>query len=212
MNNAQKTHFAQTQNEFAEKKIADAIQILGKELPCSVVSVSGSIVTVKFEVQSGFTLPQVTVPLLGAEYIRYPIQSGCPGVVFSADARLGGVSGLGSGVATLGVPANLAALVFMPIGNVNWSATDDADAIVAYGPNGFILRDTGKNCSIVGDTENTTVTAKTQLKLVVGSASITITNGAIDFEGTITINGESYLGHMHSAVQTGSDNSGPVSP
>ena len=79
-NNAQKTPFARTQNIFAEKKIADALQLTGKALPCSVVSASGAIITVQFEIQSEFTLPQVTIPLFGPEYIRYPIKAGDSGV------------------------------------------------------------------------------------------------------------------------------------
>ena len=48
--NAIKTPFAENLPRTIRNRIADAMQIVGKALPASVVSVSGSIVTVKFEV------------------------------------------------------------------------------------------------------------------------------------------------------------------
>jgi hypothetical protein len=211
--NAQKTPIAKSLEQFAERKVADAIQKLGKALPAQVEEVNGSIVTVSFQVQADpFTLPQIKMPIAGPEWARAPTQKGDKGVVFPADVAIGGITGLGVGLASLVRPANLSALTFFPIGNANWSATDDPNAWVLYGPNGVILRDSGGNCKFVLDQNNITVTGKQQLKLVVGSASITVTNGAIDIEGTLTINGQPYLNHTHSAVQTGSDNSGPVVP
>lgn len=157
--NAQKTPLTKTLNEFAYKKVLDQIQILGKSLPCSVVSKQGSIITVKFEVQSGFTLPLVTIPMFGPEYVRYPIQPGDQGMVIAADARLGGVSGLGGGVADLSTPANLTALVFLPISNVAWSAVDE-DSVTIYGPNGVVLRDTGSNSVVTLTPAGVIITAR----------------------------------------------------
>ena len=137
-------------NTFAEKKIADAIARLGKSLPCSVVKVvSSGIVTVKFEVNAApFTLPQVTVPILYPEYIRFPIQVGDKGACVAFDARLGGLSGLGSGVPNLSPPGNLAALAFDFLGSSAWSNTDDPQSVVIYGPNGVIIRTTAKNVAL----------------------------------------------------------------
>jgi len=147
--NAQKTWFGRDMNRFAEGKVLDAIQLTGKSLPASVVAVFGSIVEVKFEVDAApFTLPHVIVPLAGPEWIRYPTQIGDKGRVSSSDARLGAMSGLGSGTPKLTLPANLSALVFEPFGNKNWSTTDDAQAVVIYGPNGAILRTVDKNSTV----------------------------------------------------------------
>jgi hypothetical protein len=162
--NFQKTPLVSSLNQFATAKAQDAIQQLGKALPCSVVSVQGAIITVKFEVQSGFTLPQVTVPLFGPEYIRYPIQSGDKGVVFAADAYLGGMSGLGGGVADLTPRNNLTTLVFFPIGNKNWQAVDP-QSVVIYGPNGVVIE------------------TKDQ------SISLTLTPSGIVIQGNVTIQG-----------------------
>lgn len=153
-NNAQKTWIARSLNQFAEKKALDAIELLGKALPCSVTAVAGSIVTVKFELTNiSYTLPNVTCPMFGPEYIRYPTQVGDKGAVFPADAYLGGMSGLGGGVADLSLVGNLSALVFFPIANKNWSASDNANALVLYGPDGVILRDTNKQTLVSVDTQ-----------------------------------------------------------
>lgn len=210
--NAQKTPVVKTLNEFAAKKAIDAIAILGKALPASVVSVSGSIVTVKFELDVTFTLPQVTVPIATSVYRREPTQVGDLGVVRPADVRLGGISGLGGGTANLTTPSNLGALVWEPVANANWPATDDPNAYVIYGPNGAIIRDSGKNCQILLDQTKIEITGKNTVKVAVGANSITISSSGIDIEGTLTINGTAYLAHLHSGVTTGAGNTGGVVP
>src|ERR1700743_2257306 len=99
--NAQKTPIAQNLSRFSQASSQNETQALPKALPCSVVSVSGAIVTVKFEVTSVYTLSNVTMPLFGPEYVRYPIQVGDKGFAVPADAYLGGMSGLGGGTADL---------------------------------------------------------------------------------------------------------------
>lgn len=210
--NAQKTPFLRTINEFAERKAADAIQLLGKALPASVVSVSNSIVTVKFELNTTFTLPQVTVPIATSQYRREPTQVGDLGIVRPADVRIGGITGLGSGVADFTLPANLAALVWEPVANSKWTATDDPNAYVIYGPNGVILRDTGSNCTFLLNQTLVTITGKDTATLQVGSNSITISSSGVDIQGTLTINGQAYLAHAHTGVTTGTGTSGGVAP
>jgi uncharacterized Zn-binding protein involved in type VI secretion len=181
--NAQKTPLLRTLNEFATRRVASAIQLLGKSLPASVVSVNGSIVTVKFEIETTFTLPRVTLPIATSQWRREPTQVGDMGVVRPSDAPLGAVSGLGAATASLVTLGNLEALVWEPVASSKWTATPDANAYVIWGPNGFICRDTGGNCSIIGDTTEITAVAKTKLTLRVGSSSIVI-------DGTgVTING-----------------------
>lgn len=97
--------------------------------------------TVKFELANiPFTLPNVTVPTGFPEYLRIPFQPGDFGVVMPADAYLGGISGLGGGTADLSIRGNLSSLVFVPVGNKNWTAVDNSDQIVLYGPDGGVLR------------------------------------------------------------------------
>jgi hypothetical protein len=219
--NVQKTPFVSTLNRFAEGKTSDAGQIDGKALPASVVAVNGSIVTVKFEIQDPtFTLPSVTVPVFGPEYVRYPIQAatasapGTFGMVVSADAYLGGMSGLGGGVAGLVQQGNLATLVFLPIGNKNWVAAPNANAVVIYGVNGngVVLLDkiTGSMASITLTSAGLAIVGNTSIQ-----GNLTVT-GAITATGNITAGFGSadqvdLLQHKHSGAG-GTGTSGPPVP
>jgi hypothetical protein len=186
MNN-QKTPLSRSINAAAQRRALTAINTLGRALPCSVVAVSGSIVTVNFELQGNLTLPQVTMPMFGPEYIRYPVQIGDKGVALSADVYIGGMSGLGGGTATETLPANLSALIFFPIANSGWSAPDNPNAVIIYGPDGVIIRDRGKQSHVKMDgSGNVRVSAKTSYAWDVngygqkvtfnGGASFTVTN------------------------------------
>ena len=192
--NSQKKFFARSLNDFAQGKALDAIQILGKALPASVVAVAGSIVTVKFEVVSGFTLPQVTCPMFGPEWIRYPTQVGDLGIVIPADAYIGGVSGLGGGIADLTLPANLSALVWLPIANANWSSTEDPNALVMYGPNGGILRTRDKHKTITVNADGITI-------VVDDGSPITVST-----TGTATVNAKDVV--VHASHSSSSDVNG----
>ncbi len=141
-------------NRLAEQKVLDTLQITGKALPCHVIAVSGSIVTIRFDINSKFTLPDVTCPMFGPEYLRYPTQVGDKGVALSADYYIGGISGLGGGVADLTIRGNLSALIWFPIANKDWSATDNANAVVLYGPDGAIIRTLDKSNILTVDKDN----------------------------------------------------------
>ncbi|WP_080437029.1 hypothetical protein [Burkholderia ubonensis] len=157
-----------------QNKILDAIQLQGKALPAHVVSKSGAMITVAFDVHSTYTLPQVTIPLFGPEYIRYPLQSGDRGFVLPMDARTGYSSGQGGGIPDLSQPANLAALVFLPIGNTQWSSVDP-NAVVVRGPNGVVLEDETNACTFVLTPTSVTCIAPNQIKLQSGATTMTIT-------------------------------------
>jgi len=191
MNLAQKTPFQRAMNQFAERKVLDGIQLTGKSLPCSIVKVTGWIVEVKFEVNAApFTLPNVVVPVASSAYDYLPLQVGDPGTVWAADARLGGLSELGSGTAKLDLAANLSTLVFEPFGKKSYTAPTDPDMRVVQGPNGVLIQTMDGTLSIKID-KNT---------------------GKIELTGELWINGKKYLDHDHSGVQTGSGNTGPVVP
>jgi hypothetical protein len=178
--------------------VFDVIQVLGKALPCSVTAVSGSIVTVKFLVTSGYTLPTVTVPMIGSEYSRPPIQIGCKGLVRPADARLGGITGLGGGIADLSLPANLSALVFEPISSKDWSTTDDPNAYVIYGPDGAVIRTTAGTCKIVVNASGVTVTLPVGMPMTVNGNLVV--SGALQLSGTIeAVGGGTYAGDLQTA-------------
>lgn len=203
MNSWAKTPIAESMNRFTEGKVGDVLELAGKALPCSVVSVSGPIVTVKFEINSGFTIPNVSVPIFGSEYIRLPIQPKCKGVVFAIDVYLGGVSGQGGGVADLSRKGNLSTLVFFPIGNTSFSPTDNPNALVMYGPEGVVVRTLdGSSTVVVG-----------QSGVVVRSSKVVVQNSSVIVEdGDVMADGISLKTHVHTGVEAGSGVSGPPVP
>lgn len=224
MTDYQKTPTAQYLSQFAQKVVERFIAQLGKSLPCEVVSVTGSIVTVKFNVTSQYNLPQVTIPMFGPEYIRYPTQVGDLGVVFPVDAGIGPTSGLGTGTPILSQKqGNLSNLVFFPISSKNWSATDDPNAVVIYGPDGVVIRTALKDSVLTVTTGSMTLKAPS----IILQGAVTFTDGAVIVDGgtlnlgtanvlttgTVTV-GDATLGgkvfstHEHHVASTPS-NSGP---
>jgi len=178
----QKVPLARTLNQFAERKVRGAMTLLGQSLPATIVSVQSSgIVTVKFDLTNvPYTLPNITVPMIGSEYVRLPIQAGCKGWVMTADAYLGGMSGLGGGTADLTPRGNLSALIWSPIGNKNWTASDDPNSLVLYGPNGVIIRDFNK---------------KTTMTLTINGVVFALQAGdAVNVEGNLIVSGNLMLG------------------
>lgn len=219
--NAQKVALGRAQNEFARKKALDAIAATGKGLPCSIVSIEGWVATVKFEVEGPYTLPNLTVPVASSLYDYLPLREGDPGVVRPADARLGGLSGLGGGTAkwpaTVG---NLSALVFDPFGNKEWEGPEDPEMRVVQGPAGVIVRDldgettvTVTPDSIVAERGAGKATiADDRVELELGGAKIRLEDGKVYIEGELFINDEKYLEHEHTGVTTGGGQTGGVAP
>ncbi len=205
MSQAQKKPFSRTLPLFTQQKAIDEIAKRGQALPGHVISVSGPIVTVSFDV-AGITLPQSIMPVFGPEYIRYPIQVGDKGVAFPASVYLGGVSGLGGGIADTTLRGNLSTLVWFPIGSTNWptSPAIDSNAVTIYGPNGVVLRGPTTNTKMVLTPTTVNMTASTSISLSAGGHTI-----VIDSSG-VTIDGKVFLTHHHSGVTTGGGNTGNV--
>lgn len=198
-------------NRIAIDRARQEIGHTGRALPCRVTAVSGSIVTVQFEVDaSPWTLPPITIPKAESPWIRMPTQIGDKGFTIPADAYLGGISGLGTGTATFKQPHNLTALVFVPVSN-SGSAPDDQNAAQVCGPNGAIIRTTEGTASSVVVNQN-------GVMLTYGPTSIALTDSGmvmmfndktvtLDANG-FTINGIKFETHGHDDVQSGSDISG----
>ncbi len=179
----QKLNFGSSMNRFAERKVEDALQKAGKVLPASVVKQDGNMITVAFELRDiPYVLPQVTVPLFGPQYIRYPMQPGDKGIVIPADTYLGGVSGQGGGIADLTPPANLSALVFLPVSNTEWERVD-GQVVTIYGPEGVTIRDAGSNTTFLLTPDSVTIVTPGQFKVTVGSTVFTLTNGMWSLTG-----------------------------
>lgn len=228
--NFDKLWLQKTTNQVGISRAKQVIEQTGKALPCRVVSVSGSIVTVAFEVNaSPLTLPNITIPKAESPWIRMPTQVGDKGMTIPADVYLGGVSGLGSGTASLAPVGNLSALVFVPLSNKS-SPPVDQNAAQVQGPNGAIIQTTtGTTSKIVTDQNGTTVTYgsntitinSSEIVLTAGGSSITINASGIAFHGAVTGDstatftgdvtgaGISLQTHVHSGVTSGGSNSGP---
>ena len=235
MSLAQKIPYAPSINNFVERKVEDFQNTLGQILPCSVVAVNGSIVTVNFEVLNGnLTLPQVSCPIAESQYTRLPIQVGDKGVCIAANTRLGGISGLGQGLAPLSEPSNLGGLIFMPISNKNWFSVN-GQYLVLYGPQGVEITTINQDCKLTLTSSgitidlnggnlyvnngNTTMTGNLTVQgKITGQGGFAISGGTggtmnvtgnIVSTGTITNNGKNIDStHTHSGVQTGSGNTG----
>lgn len=198
MNDGLKTPFADSLSAAAAQRATDAIAALGRALPCEVVSRTGQIVTVKFNVQGPYTLPPVDMPIATSPSDWIPIGEGTLGVTMPADVYLGGVSGLGGGVATFAPVGNLTALVFVPVSNAGWSAPPDADQRVVQSPNGVLLRDVAGTASVNIQPGMVTLSAGGH-EVVVSSAGV-------------VIDGKVFSIHEHLGVTTGTGTSGPVAP
>lgn len=213
MSQAQKTPLAVGLNNFTQKKIEDFQQTLGQILPCHVIAVDGAIVTIAFDVLAGnLTIPQVTCPIAESEYIRLPVQVGDKGICMSADTRLGGVTGLGQGLAPLSTAGNLGGLFFVPLGNKNWFSVN-GQYLVMYGPDGVEITTANQDCTLVLNSSGITIS--------LNNGNLTINNGNTTMNGNLTVNGNiSSTGnvtnngknvgstHIHSGVQTGTSNTG----
>jgi hypothetical protein len=160
-------------NKLAVNRARNEIQSTGRALPCSVVSVSGSLVTVKFELNSKpWTLPQITIPKAESQWIRTPIQKGDMGITIPADVLIGNVSGLGGGVPTMARPGNLSALVFLPVASKSFSSVNTNQAYIA-GPEGALIETQDSTSSILVNESGITLTFGGKI-VTLNSAGFTI--------------------------------------
>lgn len=191
MSAGQKRPFARVINEFVDNSIDTENDRQGLILPCRVVQVSGAIVTINFELtpDANITFPPVTCPIAESTYVRLPVQVGDYGIAISASTRLGGISGLGTGKAPLSGPSNLGGMVFVPIGNKNWSAVDP-NAVNINAPNGAVIRDTGNNATITLTPSAVTI-VRGSSQITINDSGITINNPntGVTINGNLTVNG-----------------------
>jgi hypothetical protein len=191
--NFQKLWVQKNLNAHAASQAAQAIQATGRALPCQVTAVDGSIVTVTFEVTGPWTLPDLTLPKAESQWLRAPTQVGDFGMTMPADTFLGGISGLGTGVADLTVDyGNMTTLVFVPVAATSFPAAPDPDKAWVNGPGGARLGDTQNGVYIDCDVESGTVT--------IAAGGQTWTFDATGFTMSTGIVAET---HVHGGVATG---------
>jgi hypothetical protein len=218
--NHQKTPLYTSLTRHGRREINTALELTGKALPASIVTMMGSIATIKFELTNiPFTLPNVTVPIAGSEYIRLPLQAGCKGVVFPADARLGAVSGLGGTSTDLSTTGNLSALVFFPLGNKGFAAPEDANQLELYGVDGALIKSTKNKEWFAQFTANgVTIANKAGSASIAWNGAAWEIKGAVVFDGLVTmqsnlqlagnmlaVNGGTYAGDIHTSGRVTGD-------
>lgn len=222
--NFSKLWLQKSQNELAINRAAQEIKRQGRALPCRVTNVSGSIVTVEFQMDtSPWTLPPVTIPKAESPWIRMPTQVGDLGYTAPADVYIGGISGLGGGIARFLRRGNLSNLIFTPVSNAE-SGPIDPNAAQLQGPNGAIIRTTtGPTSSIVTNSSGTTITFESTT-LVINASGITLTVdgqtftwGGTQAVSTLPIKAPDVIlpngavnGHNHGNVQNGGGVTDPM--
>ena len=176
-NNSTKLPLQKSLNELAIGRAQQAIQSTGRALPCSVVSVNGSLVTVKFEVDSTpWTLPQITIPKAESQWVRMPTQVGDMGLTIPGDVSLAGVTGMGGGIANMARRGNLSTLVFLPLSNKS-SPPIDQNAAQIEGPNGAIIRTTSGNASLTVNDDGITMSF--------GGKTVTLNGSGLTIDGVL---------------------------
>ena len=154
----------------------------GKVLPASVVSRAGNMVTVSFLLRDiPFMLPQVTVPLFGPQYIRYPMQPGIgdrpPGGYVSGRYQRTGRRYCRPHAAGQSQRAGV-----LPISHTEWESVD-GQVLTLYGPEGVTIRDAGSKTTFLLTPESITIATPEQFKVTVGSTVLTLTNGSWSLTG-----------------------------
>lgn len=214
-----KTPYGDGLNRFASGKFQDLSQLMGKALPASVVSVdeTNTIVTVKIEIQSTQQFPQITCPVGTSQYARLPIQQGDLGGLVAFDYYMGGMSGLGGGVATLAQLPNMSTLVWFPVGNKDFTPLreEEQDKPLISGPQGVYLKSIGNGIEFNLDKDaglQITWNGAPLMTFAQNGVSIQYMGHGIVINNAGTfIDGKQFLPHEHTGVQPGSGNSGPVS-
>jgi hypothetical protein len=175
MGDAQKTPLTGTLPALATQQALNEIQKIGLRLPGHVVAVEGATVTVAFDIE-GVPLPQVTMAVQMSKYMRAPLQVGDLGFATTADAYLGGVTGLGGGTADLTQRGNLSMLVWVPVSNKGWVIPDPTASVMESANGQFIV-----SCGNGGITMSYAGTTLLQ----------------INTSGQVVINSRVFLNHDH---------------
>jgi phage baseplate assembly protein gpV len=213
-NFSQKIPLAVSLANFTEQVVQEGLSGLGQVYPCTVKSVGidgdgNTVVTVNFEINpvsstgTKITFPEVTMPIAESKYIRLPVQVGDQGIAISASVRIGGITGLGTGLAPLAPASNLGALVFLPVSNTAWT-TLDPNAVVISASNGAIIRTDDGKAIITVASDKITIAYQT-VNLVINGSNVTI-NGNLQVNGTINSTGDISAGsvsmktHKHNVV------------
>jgi len=202
-----RTPFDASLQQVTRAEASSAAWRQGKALPCTVVSIQNALVTVSFDIQSGYTIPHIQMPVAQWFYARMPVQVGDRGVTMPADVFLGGASGLGPGTADFGRQGNLANLVFVPVSNAGWAGGDgNAVRLTGVGTSGVVLSSGDGNAVLTVNSSGMTLALGGAIVAAFSTAGLNVTDGDVKAD-TISLKA-----HLTSDVTTGSGQSGPPVP
>jgi len=207
--NFDKTWLQDSINRAAVVRAYEAIEVMGRALPCKVTAVAGSIVTVAFEVQAPpFQLPQVTIPKAESQWIRVPTQVGDFGIAVPAQTFLGAVDGLGTGVASLALQGNLSTLYFLPIGSSNFSPAPDANKALVQGPAGVVIQTSDGVVVLTLSAAGLVLKIGGIVVWSVSTSGLQTLAGGMNASGDVTAGSISLQTHVHGGVTTGGGDTG----
>ena len=182
-------------NRIGVQRAQQAIRQLGRALPCRVVAVNGSFVTVAFEVNAApQTLPQITIPKAESPWIRVPTQIGDYGITVPADVAVASVSGQGTTPPTWAQQGNLSALLFLPIASKSFSSVNPNAAYIA-GPQGAVIQTQDGTSSITVNESGIT--------LSFGGKTVVLNSTGLTIDGIL------FDAHKHEVVSVGAPTLGP---
>ena len=157
---AQKTSLPSSLDEKVFTRVSRLLQARSGRLPATLVKQTdgnggdgktGTIWMVNVEQDGTYTLPQIGVPLHGHEFARLPYKQGDKGFLTTADTDTTSMSNLNSQqmASTYARPANLAALVWHPLGNTQFTPQIDANAHESYGRDSGTITHDGSQKSVI---------------------------------------------------------------
>lgn len=140
-----KTPVAYAANRHIAARVNALAVLTGKGLPCVVTEVLIGLVKVKFQVQSIFNLPELTMPVSGGtQFFRAPIQVGEVGRAIPTGVPLSSITGQATSTPNLGRVGNLETMAFEPLSGPVWptpTGFTGAKAMIYGAGDGVVIQD-----------------------------------------------------------------------
>lgn len=221
-----KLSFAQNLSSAVQNVVDQTMSMYGNQLPCTVVETDGRFVTVNFEVvNTTLPLPQITIPIAGWQWMRYPVQVGDAGVTVSIDVNVAFIAHVVNGKTTMVPSGNFGpTLLFLPVMQKDMFTAPDPNALIGYGPNGVQLfdydptkqPDENINSLLKVTPTSVNIILKSGIAINISGDTISIEASNVNIMGDVTISGILKAGgiefntHYHSDPQ-GGNTGGPAS-
>lgn len=197
-------------NDIARNESVTSRNAQGHIIPATVESFDGTLAVVNIEVSSENNYPQITVPLLRSEYIRFPIQKGCRGILIPLYVNIDHIIGLGLVAPTMKMGFNFQNMAFLPIASVTQPEIKNNNTLVLYGESDGVKIQTKDGSTHITVNHNTVAVTASKIELngnVTVKNKLTV-NGNVDIKGTLTVGGTEFKSHTHSNGNEGQPTGG----